>query len=174
MTQIVLLNLVYIDAVLADLAGRNIVKPVDKICYGRFACARCADKSNLLSRLGIESYIVKNNLFGIVAEVHILHTHIAHQLGIGDCAVLVRMLPRTCTSSFLSFNELAVNLLCIDERNITVVNFRFFVHKLKNSVRTGKSHNDAVDVLRDLTDVVGELACHIEERHDDSNGECLT
>ena len=84
------------------------------------------------------------------------------------------MLPRPCTCSFLTFNELAVNLFCIDERNITVVNLRCFVHKLKNSVRTGKSHNDAVDVLRDLADVVGKLASHIQERNNDRNGERLT
>ena len=74
----------------------------------------------------------------------------------------------------LTLNEFAVNLFCIDECNIAVVNLGLFVHEVKYSVRTRKSHNDAVDVLGNLADVVRKLSCHVQERNNNGNAENLT
>ena len=84
------------------------------------------------------------------------------------------MLPCPCSGAFLAFNEFAVNLFCVDKRNIAVVNLRLLVHEIEDSVRTGESHNNTVDMLRNLADVVCKLPCHVEKRNNNGNAECLT
>ena len=103
-----------------------------------------------------------------------LHAHIAHELRVGNGSVLVGVLPRPCSCALLALNKPAVNLFCVYKRNIAVVNLRLLVHQLKNSVCTGKSHNNAVDMLGNLADVVRKLSCHIEERYNNCYAESLT
>ena len=54
-----------------DLTVGNVVKAVDEVRDGRLACARCADKRNLLTRLCINAYVMQNFFSFFISERYI-------------------------------------------------------------------------------------------------------
>ena len=56
-TQILFIDLVDIDAVVADLAVLDVVETVDEVGDGRLARARGADEGDLLPRLGVQGNV---------------------------------------------------------------------------------------------------------------------
>ena len=49
MPQIRLMDLLYVDPVIADLAAADSIETVDQVLSGRLTRTGCTDKSNLLS-----------------------------------------------------------------------------------------------------------------------------
>ena len=93
--QVRLLDLVDVDAVIADFAVRNVIEPVDEVRDGRLSRAGGADEGDFLARHGIELDVVQHNLALFIAEVHVVEGDVPLQLFVGHAAVcLVRMLPR--------------------------------------------------------------------------------
>ncbi len=68
---------------------------------------------DLLPRLRVQGNIVQNGLIRGVTKVHVVKYHLSLQLGIAQCAVAVRMLPRPEAGSLLGFPQLAVFFLCV-------------------------------------------------------------
>ena len=62
----------------------------------------------------------------------------------------------------------------VHERYVAVVTFRLSVHQIKHSLRTGDTHDDGCDLMRDLVDIPGKLLRHVEERHNDAYAESQT
>jgi hypothetical protein len=91
-------------AVVAYLAVGYVVKPVYKVCYSRFACARCAHKRNLLPGLCVQGYIVKHVGYAVKAEIDVEETDVAlSSVSDSPNVSAVGMLPRTirrCVPSF--------------------------------------------------------------------------
>src|SRR5699024_8046660 len=85
--EVCLLDFVYIDAVVPDLAVLDIIETVNQICNCRLSCSGAPYKGNLLSGSGVQLDIVKNHLVIRIAEVHVIEGHIALQLCIRDSSV---------------------------------------------------------------------------------------
>lgn len=69
--EIRLLDLIDIDAVVADLSIRNIVKPVDQVGDRRLSCPGSSDKGNLLPRFcpeaDMEAFDFKKSVYAPLA-----------------------------------------------------------------------------------------------------------
>ena len=168
--QIRLLDLVDVDAVVADLAVGNVVKAIDEVRDGRFARAGRADEGDLLARLGVNGYVVQHVLALGVGEVHIGEAHVAAQLGVGEGAVAVRVLPRPMTGAAVGFGHGAVGRdRGVHKRHIAVVCLGLFVDEGEHALCARARHDDRVDLLGELVDVAGELARHVEEGHKDGD-----
>ena len=155
--QIGLSDLVDIDAVIADLAVRNVVKAVDEVGDGSLAGAGGAYKGNLLARGGIQLDVVQDNLALFIAEVHIVKGDVPFQLLIGDGPVcLMRMLPGPEVGAFLRFGQGAVRFLPdIHQGDISVVLLRLLVHQVEDSLGACHCHHNAVELLADLAHRLG-------------------
>ena len=167
-----LLDLVDIDAVIADLAVVDIVEAVDQVGDGRLAGAGGADKGQLLARFRIQGDVVQDGLFRGVAEVDVIETHVALELGVGQGAVVVRMFPGPDVGALLALGQGAVRIfLGVDQGDIAVVGLRLLVQQSKDAVRTGRTHDDHVDLVGHLADCTGKLTGHVQERNDDADAE---
>ena len=171
--QIILLDLVDVDTVVADLAILNIVETVDQVGDGRLARARGADKGDLLARRGVKLDVVEHHLIVAVAEIDVIHHDIALQLAIfGFARVLVRVLPRPEAGAAVAFGDDAVFvLLRVDEVHIAVVHFRRLIQQLKDALRACQRHDDGVRLLRDLVDRLVEALIQGQEGDQRANGQ---
>ena len=173
--EIGLFDLIDVDAVVADLAVRKVVETVDQVGNGRLARTGCADERDLLTGFGVQCDVVQDDLIRIIAEIHIKEADIAADLCIGGGAVLVRMLPRPDVGLFRGFNEFAVLVvLGVDESNVAVVYLRLLVHQLKDTLGTGKRHNDGVELLRNLRYRLGERLGQLQEGRDNADGDAVS
>ena len=163
--QIGLLDLVDVDAVVADLAVGDVVEAVDEVCDRRLARARSSHEGDLLPRLRVQADIVQDDLFGNVAEVDVEHADVPFQLSVGDGAVrLVRVLPRPLARALGALGDVAVFVdVRVDEGDVSVVLFRLFVEQFEDTARAREAHDDRVDLHGDLPDVQRELAGHVQE-----------
>ena len=97
-----------------------------------------------------------------ITKVHIIHLHITLQGGIGKSAVTVGMLPCPAAGVLIGFRDGAVRgNIGIYQSNIAVVRFRCFIHQGKDTLGTGKTHDDGVNLLGQLVDVAGKLLGHV-------------
>lgn len=86
--QIVLADFFDVDAIVEDGAVVDVVKPVDQVGDGCFACPSGADESDFLSRFGIEGDVVEDLLGWCVAKIDVLETNIAAQATVPSAAIL--------------------------------------------------------------------------------------
>ena len=113
--QIVLFDLIDINAVVADLALRHIIKPIDQIRDGCLSCSGGTDKSDLLTRCRVQIHIVQYDLIRIIAKVNVIEHHIAGQFHIIHAAIrLMDVLPCPQTASLLTLNQLSILFFRID------------------------------------------------------------
>ena len=152
--QVVLPDLVDVDAVVADLAILNVVKSVNQVGDGRLARAGRADERDLLPRRGVELDVVEHQLVVAVAEIDVIHHNIALQLTIfGFARVLVRVLPRPEAGAAVAFGDDAVFVLFrVDEGDIAVVHLGRFIQQVKDALRARQRHDDGIGLLRNLID----------------------
>ena len=170
--QVGLLDLVDVDAVVADLAVGDVVEAVDQVRDRRLARAGGADERQLLAGLGVQRDVVQHGLFRRIAEVHVEEPHVAHQLGIGGGAVVVRVLPRPDLRALLALGQAAVRgFLGVDERDVAFVRFGLLVQQREDAVRAREAHDDHVHLIGDLADGAGELLGHVQKRHHDADAE---
>ena len=143
-SQISLFNLVYINIIITDLSVLNIIETIDQVCDRCLSRSRRTDKSKFLSRLRVQSQIMKHHVVFRISERHIIKSHVAFQLRICHCAVcLMRMFPCPQACSFFTLRKISLCiLLCVYKSNISFVYFRLFIHHIKNTFRTCKSHDD--------------------------------
>ena len=170
--QVVLANFVDIDAVIADLAVRDVIEAVDEVRDRCLACARRADKGDLLARRRIEIDVVQNDLLWRIAEVHIVEHHVARELRIGHGTVrLMRMLPRPHAGALLALGQRAVRMLDrVDERHIALIRLGLLIEQPEHALRTGHGHNDGVQLLADLRDGLVKAAVERHERRERESG----
>ena len=171
--QVVLLNLVDVDAVVTDFAVLNIVEPVDKVGDGRLARAGRADERDFLPRRRVELDVMQHQLVIRIAEIHVIHDDIAFKLAVLRFArVLVRVFPRPQTGALPALGEAAVLLpLCVDEGYIAVVHLRLFIQQGKDALRTRQCHDDGVGLLRNLVDWLVEALVERQEGNQRADGQ---
>ena len=159
--QIVLLDLVDIDAVIADLAVGNVVETGQKVRNGRLASAGSAYKGDLLAWLGVDADVVQHDLLRGVAEVHVVQHNVALQLGVGGGAVAVRMLPRPQAGALVAFTELAILVPAgVHQRDVALVGFAWFVHQAENALCARQRHDDR-----------GKLLAYLRNGHHEAAGQ---
>ena len=75
-----------------------------------------------------------------ISECHVIEPHIAFQLCICDRSIrLMRVLPRPHSGTLFAFCDIAVLIfLRIDKGYITVVNLRFLIHHIEDTLCSGK------------------------------------
>ena len=170
--QVCLFYFIDIDAVIADLAVRDIVKTVDEIGDGRLARAGGAHKSHLLAGLCIQRHIMQHRFAFFVGEIYVKQTHIAGQAGIGGSSVAMRMLPGPYICARRALLQRAVRpLFRVHQRHIALVGFRLLVDERKNALRAGQAHDDGIDLIGHLADIAGKLLRHVQKRHHDADAE---
>ena len=161
MAQIVLLDLVDVDAVVANFAVGNVVEPGQQVGNGRLARAGGADKGDLLARLGVNADVMQHDFLRRVAEVHVVQHDVAFQLGVGGGTVAVRMLPRPQAGAMVAFAKLAVLIpLGVHQRDVAFVGLAGFVHQAEDALRARQRHDDG-----------GKLLAHLRDGHDEAAGQ---
>src|SRR5699024_6767876 len=146
-----------VDAVVADFAVGNIVKPVDEVGDRRLAGAGGADERNLLAGFRVERNIVQHRLARDIGEVHVIEPDVAAQAGVGDGAVVVGVLPGPDVGALGVFFQAAVGLFSrVDKGDVAVVGFGFLVQQRKDAVGAGQAHDNHVDLVGNLADRAGK------------------
>ena len=170
--QIGFFDLVDIDAVVADLAVCDVVEAVDQVGDGGLTGAGGADEGDLLTGAGIQRNVGQHLLFRYIAEVHHVHHDVALQLGVGQRAVAMGMLPCPVTGMLVGFGDGAI--LADDsvyQGDIAIVGFRFLIHQIKNTLRAGHGHDDGVKLLGNLADGHVEITGQHHECHQATQGD---
>ena len=128
--QVVLADVLHVDAVKCDLAGRDVVKAVDEVGDRRFACAGRADKGDFLPGLGVEADAVQNRAALVVAEADVAEAHVAAQ----RLQRAVRLLPGPAAGLFAAGGQHAVLFAHIDQADLAFVRFRVQAHGLEDAL----------------------------------------
>ena len=165
------MNIVDRDAIIVDLAVRDVVEAVDQVGNGGLARAGGAHESQLLAGLGEKADVVEDGFALLIGEVHIIKAHVARQLGIGEAPVLLGNLPGPQIGALTGFLEGAVLVIGhVDQGDGAVILLGGLIHQVKNPLSTGQSHDHRVELLRDLADWVGQTLGELEEGCDDTQG----
>ena len=108
---------------------------------------------------------MQHRLFRHIAEVHAVHGDVAPEQSVGNGAVgLVGVFPCPCAGVLCAFGNGAIlGNMAVDQGDIAVIGFRFFVHQLENTLGTCQRHNDGIDLVTDLTDGHVEAAAQGQE-----------
>lgn len=80
-----------IDSVIGDFTLVNIIEPVDKVGYRRFAGTGGADKRDLLSALCIEGNIIQNVHLAVIAEGYVVQLNHARKRNFSHGIVCSRL-----------------------------------------------------------------------------------
>ncbi len=169
--KVVFVDITDIDSVIGDGAVFDIVKMVDKVGDGGFACAGCADKGNFLSRFGIESYVVKNTLAFFIGKINVLKVNFAFELTVFKAAVLTGDFPCPLFGAFAGFFNNAVFLRNIDKGDFAVVFLDGFVDEFENSLCAGGCHDNGVYLVGNVAYGLAEASGKLKERSDGTEGE---
>ena len=100
---------------------------------------------------------MEHDLIRVITEIDIIKDHVTFQFDIIDTAVcLMGMLPCPHTGTLFGFNDLTVFFSGTHESDIAVVSFRFLVEQFKDTLRTGKRHDNIVELHTKLVDRLAE------------------
>ena len=136
--QVGFLDLVDVDAIVADFAVVDVVEPVDEVGDGGLTGTGGAHKGNLLTGLGEEGDVVEDDFVRRIAEVHIEEPHVAGQFGVGDGTVVVGMFPGPDHGALGALGQSAVGvLLGVDQGHVAIVGFGLLVQQGEDPVGTG-------------------------------------
>ena len=118
---------------------------------------------------------MKNGMARFIAEIYVIKADITHERYKFRTTFVVRPLPGPLTRHFvISFYKLTIDIFGVDESDVSLIVLRLFIHKLEDTFSTCKTHNNRVDLLRDLANLPGKLLGHVQERYRDGNGKCET
>ena len=107
---------------------------------------------------------MKHRFALFIFKVNVKKPYVAHKLCVGYGAIgLMIMAPSPHVCAVVTFYYFAVNLFCVNKRNVTVVNLGFFVHYGEHSFRSRHTHDDCVNLVGNLVNVSRELLCHVKE-----------
>ena len=167
--QLGLLDLLDVDAVVANLAVIDVVEAVDEVRDGGLASTRRTHEGNLLTRQGKEPYVVENLLLGHVAKVHAIHHEFAHEWHVGYRPLgLVRVLPRPLARAPFAFLQPAIDLPDVHQLDVTLVDLGLLGQNLQHAARTSRCLRNGTELLRNLRDGLGEGLVEREEAHERS------
>ena len=170
--QVALADLVDVDAVVADLAVGDVIEAVDEVRDGGLAGTRRADERDLLAGLREERDVVQDGVVRRVAKVDVREADVARERRVRDASVVVRVLPRPGLGALGALLELAGRVLAhVHEGDVALVLLGLLVYEREDPLRTREAHDHEVDLLRHLADGAGEALRHVEERHDDGDGQ---
>ena len=162
--QIGLFDLLNVNAIIQDRALLNIVKTIDQVGNGGLACARAAHKSDFLAGLGKNVNIMQNGFFRRIAKIHPVKAHISGQRHIAYAAIGIVLLPCPVVGFLLAFGHAAVGIqLHIAQLHRALVLLGLFVQQVENALGARQCHNNAVDLLRHLTDGLVEAAVILQK-----------
>ena len=115
---------------------------------------------------------MENGLTWDIGEVDIIKGDLALEPGIGDGTIFgMRMFPSPTAGLFLTFDWVAILIgLSVDQGNVAIVNFAWFVDEVEDTLRTGKSHGNKVNLLRDKANRHHEGFGEREEGDDAADG----
>ena len=136
--QVGLLDLVDVDAVVADLAVGDVVEAVDQVRDGRLARAGGADEGDLLAGLRVHAYMPWSTcLSGRVAEVDVVHADIALRAGCRSrCRPLCGCFQAQTVGALVALDELAVALhSAFTSVDVALVGFRLLVDAAQRCAR---------------------------------------
>ena len=170
--QVRLFDLVDIDAVVADLAVRDIVEPVDQVRDRRLACARRTDKGDLLPRLRIQSNVMQHDLVLVISEIYIIENHAAFLSLVGHRAFRpVRMPPCPLVRADRRFCQISVLVLFrMDKFHIPLIFLRLFIHQIEYTLGAGRRIDDKVNLLADLGDRVRKALIQSNKSNNRTDG----
>ncbi len=152
-SQIRLLDLIDVDAVIPNLTILDIIEPIDQIGDGGLPRAGRTYESDLLSGRGKKFHVMQHDLLVVVAEINTVKHHVACQLHIIHGVIRLMLMPPCPTpGTLLALHQPAVVLFHIDKCHITVVRFRLFVHHHEDTLRACHGHHDGIELLTDLID----------------------
>ena len=171
--QIGLFDLVDIDAVVTYLAVVYVIEAIDEVGYRGLARARRAHERHFLPGFGIERDVFEYELFGRIAEVHMLDVYVAFELFEGGrIRGFVIVFPSPKSRARAAFGELAVFVVFgAHERDIAVVLLGLFVYQGEYALRARDTHGDGVDLLRDHAHLAGEHHAQLQEHDHDRHVE---
>ena len=162
--QIGLFDLLNVNAIIQDRALLNIVKTIDQVGNGGFACARAAYKGDFLAGLGKNVNIMQNGFFRRIAKIHPVEAHISGQRHIAHAAIGIVLLPCPVVGFLLAFGHAAVCIqLHIAQLHRALVLLGLFVQQIENTLGARQCHNNAVDLLRHLTNGLVEAAVILQK-----------
>ena len=155
MSQVVFFDLCDIDSIITDLPILDIVETVDQIGDRCFSCSGRTYECKFLTRFCIEADVVEDGFVLIVAKSYIFEPYITFELCVRYRTVCgMRMFPCPHARSLLALCDVSVGIFFrIDESYITFVILRLLIDQVKDTLCTGKCHDDGVKLL-----------CHLHER----------
>lgn len=114
---------------------------------------------------------MQNQIKRIIAEINPIHHDLTLQLFVGDTSIrLMRMFPCPQIGAGFAFMNRSICILgCIHELYITVILLRLFIHKFKDTISTGRCHDDRVELLADLSDRLSETLVESDKGDDRSD-----
>ena len=143
------------EAIDHDASVLDLVEAVDEVRDGGLPRPGSAHEGDLLAGIGREGDVEKYLFLRDIAEVHVLQFHQAFQFP--RCPV--RFLPGPFVLPFLFKDDGAR------------IHFGGLVQEGVETVRTGRGHDDGVDLVGDLGDRTGKVALEGEERDQGTQGE---
>ena len=94
---------------------------------------------------------MKDLFLTIVREINVLEDHISDQLNQFVFPIWTWVFPSPKIGFLVCHNHLTINQFVVDQSDLTLVNFFWFVQKVKDTVSTSKCHKNKVQLLRDLS-----------------------
>ena len=116
---------------------------------------------------------MKYNVIRRIAKGHIEESHITFQFCVSNRPIcLMGMFPGPDTGTVRTLCQCSVRgPFCIDQCDVTVVGFRFFINHVENTFRSGKSHDDGVKLLRNLQKRLCEASGKLQIRRHDTKSD---
>lgn len=105
---------------------------------------------------------MQHNFIRFISKIDIKHPNITRLFCISNGAIrLVRMFPRPHAGTFFALDDFTIHFSRIYQCNISIIHLRLLIQKSKDPFRSCDSHNDRVDLMRNLIHITRKLLCHI-------------
>ena len=144
--QVVLADLLNIEAVIENPPALDVVEAVDEVGDGRLARAGGADKGDLLAGLCVEVDVVQDGVVGVVGKVDLFKPHVAAQRRQHTVLLPPGPAVAACVGSFPAV------FVHPHQADAALVHLRLQVHGLEHPLRTGHRRQQEVALLGELVD----------------------
>ena len=114
---------------------------------------------------------MKDLFLTIVREINVLEDHISDQLDQFVVAIWTWVFPSPKIGFLVCHNHLTIYQFVVDQSDLTLVNFFWFVQKVKDTVSTSKCHKNKVQLLRDLSNRSVEGTVQLQEGHETTDSQ---
>ena len=169
-TKRIFLNQFNIDSIIGDHSWLDVIEAVDQVGDGCLPCTSRSDKGHFLTLIRIEIDTMKNLFLPIIREINIIKDHISNHLHKLVIPIWTWVFPSPFVGFLISFDHFSIDQFIIDQRHFSLVDFFFFIQEIKDTISTSQSHQDKVQLLRDLGDGTREGTVQLQEGHETTNG----